>query len=226
MSEHPAAAGDGLNEHRLTTVRRARYYSLGPLATAGECWIALHGYGQVASVFAAPLAAITSDDRAVVAPEALNRYYKDGGKIGSHVQTPIGTTWMTREDRDHEIADYVTFLDGVARAIGRPGLRLTVLGFSQGVATAVRWLTLGETRAARLILWAGGVPPDLDLPRFRDRAPVPLDLVIGSRDEYADHINVAKQQQVFGELGIATRVTTFAGGHRLDRQTLIALAGR
>jgi predicted esterase len=214
-----------VNEHRLTTVRRARYYSLGHADTATEFWIALHGYGQLAAEFLAPFAGLVRPGRCAVAPEALNRYYKDGGMPGSHVQTPIGTTWMTREDRDNEIADYVDFLDGVARDLGVAGRRLTVLGFSQGVATAVRWITRGDTTAARLILWAGAFPPDADLPRFRERTPQPLELVAGTRDEFAGRIDVDAQRQMLEEAGIASHLTTFDGGHRLDRKTLIALAG-
>ncbi len=49
---------------------------------------------------------------------------------------------MTKEDRENEIADYVDFLDAVFGEVVTPGARVTVLGFSQGVATAARWLAL------------------------------------------------------------------------------------
>ena len=53
---------------------------------------------------------------------------------------PIGASWMTREAREREISDYVAYLDEVALWIRRElGCELapTVLGFSQGVATAL-----------------------------------------------------------------------------------------
>jgi hypothetical protein len=45
---------------------------------------------------------------------------------------------MTKEDRAHEIEDYLGYLEQVRAAL-IPSVPLTILGFSQGVATAARW---------------------------------------------------------------------------------------
>ncbi|MEO7965722.1 MAG: esterase, partial [Gemmatimonadaceae bacterium] len=124
-----------MQEHRITVSRRARFQVLGDLDTASEVWIVLHGYGQLAAEFLPPFAPIVSESRAVVAPEALNRYYKEKAGEQSHSETPVGATWMTREDREAEIADYVDFLDAVADRVAGDHKRIVALGFSQGVAT-------------------------------------------------------------------------------------------
>jgi predicted esterase len=214
-------------EHRITTPRRARYYVAGQTEDAREVWIVLHGYGQLAADFLLPFAPIVTDQRAVVAPEALNRYYKDAAATGSHATTQVGTTWMTRADRENEIADYVDFLDGVRRAVVPEGARLVVLGFSQGVATAVRWVAHGNAGASRLVLWAGNLPPEIEPSALRARLPDSrLELVVGSVDEFVEWIRVDEQRARLESAAFEVDLTIFDGGHRLDRETLLTLANR
>ena len=102
----------------------------------------------------------------IVAPEALNRFYlsREGGRAGASAR--VGATWMTREDRLAEIDDYVRYLDDLHREITegqqRKNVRVTALGFSQGTATAARWLVHGTARIDRLVLWAGLLPPEIE----------------------------------------------------------------
>ncbi|MCC6773569.1 MAG: esterase [Gemmatimonadaceae bacterium] len=214
-----------MREHRLRTARTARVQSLGDVDGAPDVWIVIHGYGQLASDFITPFAAIAGPERAVVAPEALNRFYREReGASGGHSGRPVGATWMTREDRDADIADYVEYLDAVAARMshGRP---LTVLGFSQGVSTLLRWVATGATTVQRVIAWAGELPADIDLVEYRDRFPARgVDVVVGSVDEYAKWINLDGMRRRLAEAAMPHRVHLFDGGHRLDRATLLSLA--
>lgn len=211
--------------HHLVVRRSARVHSLGNLEGASELWIVLHGYGQLAADFIAPFGAIAGEARAVVAPEALNRFYRDRESKGGHVGRPVGATWMTREDRDAEIDDYIAYLDAVASQWGA-GRPLTVLGFSQGVSTLLRWVTRGQAAAARVVAWAGELPADVDLVAHRPRFPAAgLDLVMGSVDEYHSWINLDGVKQRLDDAALPYRLHVFDGGHRLDRRTLLSLAG-
>jgi predicted esterase len=131
-----------IGETRIEVRRTARLATIGePGPSVREVWIACHGFGQLAPRFARRLLAIASPDRYIVAPEALNRYYLQGSS-GSDPTARIGATWMTREDREYEIADYVAYLDRVHETIFRQvpaDARVIALGFSQGVATIARW---------------------------------------------------------------------------------------
>jgi predicted esterase len=216
-----------VKEVRLTTKRRARCYVAGDPSSAREVWVVIHGYGQMAAEFIGAFEPLVSDQRAVIAPEALNRYYKDAASTGSHASTAIGTTWMTREDRDNEIADYVDFLDLVRDTMVAPGARVVVLGFSQGASTAVRWVTHGASSVDRLVLWAGSFPPEIDAARLRGRLPGPLlELVVGSVDEFVEWIRVDDQRVRLEAGGFTVDLSIFEGGHRIDRATLQALAAR
>ncbi len=206
-------------------MRRARYFLLGtPSPLVRECWVVLHGYGQLAERFVSHFTGVVSPHRLIVAPEALSRFYVDSD-VSAHARSRIGASWMTREDRLAEISDYVGFLDSVwarvAEGLDVPRVNLGVLGFSQGAATACRWAALGSSPARRLVLWGGAVPEDLPLDRLRDRlSGSPLALVVGDSDRFSTAARLAAQMERLREHRVPTTVTTFAGGHRIDSAVL------
>lgn len=212
-------------EHRLPVTRTARFVTLGPLDTpVTQLWFAFHGYGQLATEFAESLRALEDPARLVVVPEGLSRFYLDQGT------GRVGASWMTREDREQEIADYLGYLDALyahvtARATRTAGCTLHLLGFSQGAATATRWAVEGAARPDQLILWGGDVPPDLDAARVTERlADVRVCLVVGTRDRYITTAVLTRQTAALDRLRIRHEVHRFEGGHRLDDETLRKLA--
>src|SRR5690348_9673298 len=103
-----------MHEFHIAVGRTARYVVLGSTAKTGglrEVWVVLHGYGQLAATFARYFEILDDGTRLIVAPEALNRFYLTGPTSGPANERPVGATWMTREDREHEIEDYVAYLD-------------------------------------------------------------------------------------------------------------------
>jgi predicted esterase len=210
-------------EHRISTTRRARYFTAGGGQKLDEAWIVLHGLGQLASVFISYFKTIATPTRLIVAPEALSRHYVMSGDSGRTKDAKVGATWMTREDRDNEIADYVEYLDAIWRATAATASRVTVLGFSQGVATAARWIALGNGRADRFIAWAGQIPPEVDPAAFKGLSGG-LSMVVGSTDEYAPWIAEGDHDARFVKAGVTPQHLTFDGGHRMDRVTLETLA--
>ena len=211
-------------EHRLTVPRSARYYTLGGEGDVREVWVVLHGFGQLAGKFIREFAAAASPRRLVVAPEALSRYYTD------HASRKVGATWMTSEDRLAEIADYVRYMDLLVdelRATLAPRVeRLEVHAFSQGAATACRWVALGRHQPDRLVLWGGGVPPDLDLATHGARlSRAGLTMVIGDRDEFISEEAVADQATRLEAEGVTFELQRFGGGHAVSWPVLAAMVG-
>ena len=202
-----------MQEHHLSTPRTARYFTLGSPERSTDVWIVCHGYGQLASRFLERFRPIEAEQRCIVAPEGLSRFYL----TESPTERRVGATWMTREDRLQEIDDYVRYLDGIYAKAVTSGARVTALGFSQGTATVCRWTALGSSRVDRLIVWGGEVPPDLDLTRLR----VPrLTLVFGTRDEFFTPKIIAATESRLRAHKIPYDLMPFEGGHEIDATTL------
>jgi predicted esterase len=205
--------------HHLTVPRTARYLTLGEVEGAEEIWFVLHGYSMLASGFLTWFEAAARPGRLLVAPEALSRaYFVEKGL------RRVGASWMTKEDRDAEIEDYVRYLDllgdrllsGVSE---RP--RIEVHGFSQGTATACRWVAYGRHRVDRLALWAGGAPPDLDFSRFRSSlGTAPLVLLAGRRDRILDQAKLDAEAARLREHGVPFELRYFDAGHRVSTDAL------
>lgn len=202
-----------MQEHVLSTSRSARYFTLGSPERATEFWFVCHGYGQLAARFLERFRPLAADQRCIVAPEGLSRFYL----TENPAERRVGASWMTREDRLHEIDDYVRYLDAVYGDVGPRAAKVTALGFSQGTATVCRWTAFGSSRIDRLIVWAGEVPPDLDLKRLR----VPgLTLVYGNQDELFMPKVVAANETRLREHGMRYELVSFEGGHEIDEATL------
>ncbi|HEU4700597.1 MAG TPA: hypothetical protein VFS40_15540 [Gemmatimonadales bacterium] len=226
-----------VSEHHLVVARTARWYRVGggtdgrgPVETV---WLVLHGYGDSAERFARACAPLAGPGRLVVAAEALSRFYvqppASSASGAAHAAARVGASWMTREDRAAEIADYVAYLDALYASVSAAarGATWRVLGFSQGVATAARWTALGAAPVARLVLWGGDLPGDLDLeaPAVRARlaAARPV-FVAGERDEAVPPAVVEAGAARLARHDIGARLLQHAGGHRLDRALLAELA--
>lgn len=206
-------------EHRIHVRRSARFYTLGaPGPELRECWLACHGYGQLAARFATVLEPIASAQRCVILPEGLSRFYLD-----EEMRHKVGASWMTKEDREAEMSDYVAYLDAVYEQVmqGDAGVRVTALGFSQGAPTVSRWVALGRHTVQRLILWGGDIPPDLDLAAAAGRfEKLEVVMVRGKQDEYITEKVLRGALQRLGEHKIEHRLVEFDGGHEIDERVL------
>jgi predicted esterase len=218
-------------EGHLTVSRTARYYALWePGRVPWVLWVVVHGYRQAASRFLTRFKGIASPGRRIVAPEGLSRFYidEDGGPHGPEHR--VGASWMTREDRDSEIRDYVGYLDTLVEALvagpdGAPA-RIVVLGFSQGGHTAARWVSLGRVRTSSpLVLWGSSLPVDLDPGRgmecLRESGVI---LVRGTRDPHAPAHRLKSEVDRLQALRIPYRVVEHPGGHEIHEPTLNGLS--
>jgi len=221
-----------IEQHNITVTRTARFAVIGSLdARADDVWFVCHGIGQLAVRFITRFSALAADTRVIIAPEALSRYYLTAPTSRQAPKSSVGASWMTAEDREAEIDDYVGYLDKlydqVFAAIPRRKAKLTVLGFSQGVATACRWLVAGRAEADRVILWAGMLPPELSAEGAAKLAQhEPLTMVVGRSDQFATAEVVAAEEARLLGLGVPSRTVWFDGGHEVETGPLLDLASR
>jgi predicted esterase len=217
-------------QRHLKVPRSARYAILGsPEAELTEVWIVCHGHGQLARRFLSRFLPLERPDRLFIAPEALSRYYLSPPQGGPHpADAPVGASWMTVEDRELEMQDYVGYLDllydEIFSIVDRAKVQLWVLGFSQGTATAARWVARGKVDPDRVVLYAGLLPSELDMERAARLANrSPLTIVLGTNDEFAKPELIAAQEARLQQLRVAHTIIRFEGGHEITPDVLMRL---
>ena len=132
---------------------------------------------------------------------------------------------MTKEDRLGEISDYISYLDAVAARELQPYAqratppRIVVLGFSQGAATASRWIVGGQIRPAHTIFWCGFLPPDVD-PSAGPLRETSVQIVVGSRDRFLSAARLEEEERRLREHAFQYRLVRYEGGHGIAAVTL------
>ena len=203
----------------LKIKKTARYFLSGPLDNEYEtiCF-ALHGYGQLGQYFIHNFKSQDFDRILFIAPEGLHRFYLNG------TNGRVGASWMTKEDRLNDIEDYCHYLDQVYLHFSgklKEAKKVGVLGFSQGVATACRWLSKSSNLFDFLINWAGAFPPDLDVEEsVAKMARLPVHLLLGDEDEYISQEQFKEHVALLRGQGFRLETTSFKGKHKIYSKVL------
>jgi predicted esterase len=217
-------------QRHLKVPRSARYAILGsPTADLSEVWFVCHGHGQLAARFLSRFLPLEREDRLFIAPEGLSRYYLSPPSAGPHPPgTPVGASWMTAEDRESEISDYVQYLDllhdEIFGIVARTKVRVWALGFSQGAATVARWVMRGRVEPDRVVLCSGMLPAELDSESAQSLVlRAPLTMTFGDADEFASAERVTSEERKLNELAIPYEIIRFKGGHTITPELLTRL---
>jgi predicted esterase len=208
-----------MNKGFITTPKTARYFTLGELSDqTREVWIVLHGYAQLASDFITSFETLSTPGRFIIAPEGLNRFYAKGfgGKPAA--------TWMTSESREEEIADYIQYLDLLYRYMDlyATARKIFLVGFSQGVATATRWLHHTDCPVDQLVICSGEIASELQQPLSQKLVSVPVTYITGNQDKL---ISAEKHEAVFRLMEkLNAKVIRFDGGHEIHPPSLALIS--
>jgi len=194
-------------------------YLLEPPASAGPApmLVGFHGYGEGADIQLERMRRIPGADRwLLVSIQGLHRFYQRRAN-------EVVASWMTRQDREHAIADNLAYASAVIDAVEREypgGTRLVLTGFSQGVAMMFRAAVASSRPVDGVIAVGGDVPPELGpavLARLR-RALV----CHGARDEWYTEAIFGRDIQRLREAGVTVRPLEFGGGHEWSDEVVQA----
>lgn len=209
-----------MKEIQIETKKTARIYFSGDINNqTNEVIIACHGYAQLSQYFIKKFEGITSKNRVVVAPEGLSKFYWKGMK------GRVVASWMTKEDRENEIKDYIYYLNQVYEMIKAKNnnSKITAFGFSQGSSTITRWLAQKNYKidCERIILWSGSFPMDVvNAPVFKT---IPFTYLFGNEDEYYSKERVLELKSTLNNHGINPDFKEFEGGHKIYEEALAKL---
>lgn len=208
----------------LPVKRTARIAMIGdPGPQIKDVWLVFHGYRQLATNFAKKFAPITQADCLIVAPEGLSRFYVDwsGRKVGA--------SWMTKEERLKEIDDQFAYLNAMWEAL-RPqvgeGVNVHVLGFSQGLATAWRWLSQANWTPSSLICWAGNIPAEYDEAFLGRLEKMRAIYVLGDEDEFISADTFATAIKLWKEKIPHIEEIHYKGKHEILTAPLLELIAK
>ena len=182
-----------------------------------EILIVLHGYGQLSEFFLRKLQPIFSEERLIVVPEATNYSYLEGfsGRVGAN--------WMTSHERESAIENNHIYLNGLIENIlikYRHKPIIKVLGFSQGAATATRWVSQLPMAVDSLILWSGGFAHDLNFEKTGEKLKqTEVSIVMGDSDNLITPDSIQKQNEFLSLLPFKIK-KQFEGVHDINIQLL------
>lgn len=205
-------------KHSITTQKTARVFTYGQLTEKTKLvWIVTHGYGFLAEFFIKKFEELNPDENFVIVPEALNRFYlKD-------LSGRVGASWMTTEDRENEINDYILYLDNVYETlISQTSAKIVGFGFSQGAATIARWALQTHNRLNRIVFWGGSIPNDClnDIPKLNSLHPY---LLVGDSDEFITSEGKEEVMKTLDNVGLTFSHIFYKGGHAILTEPLLQL---
>ena len=217
---HPANASPAAATTRIVaaTVHGRMLVQLPRSVRPNRWFVGFHGYAQNAEMMLEMLSRVPGAERWLLASvQALHPFYNRADVVVAN--------WMTRQDREHAIADNIGYVDAVwadlAQEFGEPRA-LVCAGFSQGVAMAYRAATRGQRRADAVLAVAGDVPPEL----LSDEAVQwpQVRIVTGSGDDWYTPAVMRKDVSALEAAGARVSASVFEGGHEWTNEVNEAAA--
>lgn len=166
-----------------------------------------HGYAESAAVHLPQLARLDPRHQWLrVSVQGLHRFY-------ARAAVEVVASWMTREDREHAIADNIGYALAVHDLVRRQETvraPLVVVGFSQGAAQAYRMALAAGPACAGVVVLGGDLPPDVAA-RAHELPPVLIGR--GHHDQWYSAAALADDAATLRQAGAAWSACEFEGGH-------------
>jgi predicted esterase len=191
------------------------------LSTTKNVWLVFHGLGYLSKYFIRYFDHLDPLENRIIAPQAPSKYYQ--GSNFKHV----GASWLTREHTQIETQNVLSYIDAVmAIEAIRPDQRFIVLGYSQGVSIATRWLASRKIQCDDLILHSGGIPHELTPTDFSYlKHDCRVTYLYGNKDEYITEARKTEESLKGSRLfGSRLHIEVFDGIHEVHRPALTKIA--
>jgi len=208
-----------LTEKQATYTSTNSYDTLNELsAKTKNIWIVLHGIGYLSRYFLRNFDSLDEGENYIIAPQAPSKYYL------KNEYRHVGASWLTKENTAQEKVNVLNYLNTVLVNEDLPSDKnLIILGFSQGVSIAMRWVAQKKLKCDHLVLYAGGVPKELvakDFDFLKTNSSK-ITVLVGDKDEYLTPKVMVGQSKRIEELfqGRAETIT-FKGAHEIKKELL------
>ena len=175
-------------------------------------WIVFHRIGYLSRYFLKHFKNFDPEENYFIAPQAPSKYYL------SSKYRHVGASWLTRENTATEIENVLNYLDEVyeVEELDRAP-NLILLGYSQGVSVATRWMARRKILPAQLIIHSGKVPAELKSENFDLMKDLKVKLLYGKEDPFLNNktleVELKNATDLFGE---RLEIFPFDGGHEIN----------
>ena len=151
------------------------YSTLNTLTSSTKTvWFVCHGMHYLSRYFLKYFKTIDPDENYIIAPQGQSKYY-----IPPKFKH-VGSSWLTKENTISETDNVMRYFDAVFEAEQfSENINLIVLGYSQGVSVAMRYIAKRKLQCKQLLIMSGGIPKELvskDFEFLNDDAKVNIDL--------------------------------------------------
>lgn len=207
-----------MQKHYLRVSKTARYFTKGNLTDSTQyIWIVIHGYAQTAEAFLSSFESL-GDEHFVIAPEGLNKFYSRGFS-GSPV-----ASWMTSLEREHEITDYIQYLNTLAESLNLASFtnaKQIVLGFSQGVSTQTRFINQSNYPIDYSVMIAGEIGKEFQETLPQKLAELKSLYLVGDQEQIIKPEKIEAHKLLFKEANCVFK--TFEGKHEVNESAVATI---
>lgn len=176
-------------------------------------WLVFHGMGYLSKYFSNYFKNLNAEENFIIVPQAPSKYY-----LGTKFRH-VGANWLTRENTAEDTKNVLSYVDAVWEK-EKPNTipRFIVLGYSQGVSIAMRWLASRNIQCDELVLHSGGIPKELDAAHFEYLdSNCNVSYIYGDNDEYITEAKKTEEvllgNAIFGE---RLSIEVFSGVHEVN----------
>ncbi|MGV6832158.1 MAG: alpha/beta hydrolase [bacterium] len=198
------------------------YSTLNSLTEKTETiWLVFHGMGYLSRYFLKYFKTLDSTTNYIIAPQAQSKYY-----IPPKFKH-VGASWLTRENTIRETENVLNYIDAVLSNESINGVKkLIVMGYSQGVSIAMRYVASRRLNCQHLILHSGGIPKELEEKDFNFLSDeIKISHIYGTKDEFLNEERIAQETQRSNELfGDKVTIHSFEGTHEVNVELMKQLA--
>ncbi len=183
-------------------------------------WLVFHGIGYLSRYFLRHFQNLNATENYIIAPQAQSKYYLNGE------YRHVGASWLTRENLDEGIENMLNYLDAVIEAENLKEVKnLNILGYSQGVSVATRFVARRKIECKNLIMHSGKVPQELKTADFQFLKDTNFTFIYGSKDEYLKkgiiEVEEKRLKQLFPK---KLEIRQFDGGHEVNAELITKFA--
>ena len=210
-----------MEKKNISISKKARYFQLGKISEQTKTiWFVFHGYGMLSQYFIKKFKNLENNQTVIISPEALSKFY-----IGKNYDR-VGASWITKEDKINDIDDNNNYLNSLFQSttknINLNSINIHVLGFSQGGATACRWILNSSIKINSLALWGADIPIDCLSENNRGKwNQFKTTLIVGKRDEFISDENKKEFTKILNAYNLDYELIEYNGTHKIIEEVLI-----